>query len=507
MNRDTVLQLSDISKRFGDLLANDAISLDLGKGELLALLGENGAGKTTLMNILFGHYTADSGQVRVFGRELPPGRPRAAIEAGVGMVHQHFTLAGNLSVLDNIMIGTESLGQWRSSRRTGRKKLLAIADRFGLDTDPDAMVSELSVGEKQRVEILKALYRDARILILDEPTAVLTQIEAARLFETLRSMTEDGLSVIFISHKLAEVMTASNRVVILRAGAVVAERHTSETDRAELAELMVGRRVTRPVRQDQEPGRDILTITDVDIVENGRKQLDNVSLSVRSGEILGIIGVSGNGQAALGRLTCGLVGASSGEMAYDGVKSNRFTPQQLVQNATGRIPEDRNTEGAVGEMSIWENAVLERIADKRFSRHGIVDRNSCRSFTAKLIDRFDVRGAGPQTTTRQLSGGNMQKLILGRNLASVPKLVIANQPTRGLDEGAIAAVHGELLAARKAGAAIILISEDLDEVMALADRIQAIFKGRLSESIAAGDADPKSIGLMMAGIWETGDAA
>lgn len=507
MSRDTVLELTGITKRFGDLLANDAISLSLQQGELLALLGENGAGKTTLMNILFGHYTADSGQVRVFGSELPPGRPRTAIEAGVGMVHQHFTLAGNLSVLDNIMIGTEGLGQWHSGRRAARDKLMALADRFGLGVDPEALISDLSVGEKQRVEILKALFRDARILILDEPTAVLTQIEAARLFETLNAMTEDGLSVIFISHKLGEVMTASNRVVILRAGAVVAERRTADTDRAELAELMVGRRVTRPVREDQQPGNSVLDLVNVDVVENGRKQLDDVSLKVRAGEILGIIGVSGNGQASLGRLTSGLVGASSGHMTYDGATSDRFTPRQLVANATGRIPEDRNTEGAVGEMSIWENAVLERIGDKRFSRRGIVDRNGCRAFAADLIARFDVRGAGPQTPTRQLSGGNMQKMILGRNLASVPKLVIANQPTRGLDEGAIAAVHGELLAARKAGAAIVLISEDLDEVMALADRIQAIFKGRLSAPIAAADADPKRIGLMMAGIWEDDDAA
>ncbi len=507
MSQDTVLELSDITKRFGDLVANDAISLSLRQGELLALLGENGAGKTTLMNILFGHYTADSGDVRVFGGDLPPGRPRAAIAAGVGMVHQHFTLAGNLTVLDNIMIGTESLGQWRSGRRAARDKLLALAERFGLEVDPEALVSDLSVGEKQRVEILKALYRDARILILDEPTAVLTQIEAERLFDTLRSMTREGLSVIFISHKLAEVTAASSRVVILRAGAVVAERRTADTNRAELAELMVGRRVTRPVRQDQEPGDEILTLAHVDVVENSRKQLNDVSLSVRSGEILGIIGVSGNGQAALGRLTCGLVGADGGEMAYDGIKSDRFTPRQLVENATGRIPEDRNTEGAVGEMNLWENAVLERIGDGRFSRYGIVDRTGCRAFAADLIARFDVRGGGPQTPARQLSGGNMQKMILGRNLAATPRLLIANQPTRGLDEGAIAAVHGELLAARRAGAAIILISEDLDEVMALADRIQAIFKGRLSAPIAAGNADARRVGLMMAGIWETDDAA
>ena len=507
MTTDSVLELNNITKRFGELVANEAISLELKQGELLALLGENGAGKTTLMNILFGHYTADEGEVKVFGNTLPPGKPRAAIEAGVGMVHQHFTLAGNLTVLDNIMIGTERLTDWRSSRSQARRKLVELSERFELQIDPDAMVSDLSVGEKQRVEILKALYRDARILILDEPTAVLTQIEAKRLFETLGHMTRDGLSVIFISHKLAEVMTASNRVVILRHGRLVAERNTSDTDRAELAELMVGRRVTRPVREDQDPGDTTLSLDGVSVVENGRQQLSDISLEVRSGEILGIIGVSGNGQATLGRLVSGLASASSGTMTYRGTSSTGFSPGELVERAVGRIPEDRNSEGVVGDMSIWENAVLERVTDTRFSRHGIVDRAACKSFTQSIIDRFDIRGASTETQARQLSGGNMQKMILGRNLATEPDLVIANQPTRGLDEGAIAGVHRELLAARAAGAAILLISEDLDEVIGLADRVQAIFKGRLSEPLPASEADSRKVGLMMAGIWEDEHAA
>ena len=506
MNR-TVLELKNISKRFGDLVANDDIRLSLKQGELLALLGENGAGKTTLMNILFGHYTADSGEVIAFGETLPPGRPRAAIEAGIGMVHQHFTLAGNLSVLDNVMIGTERLTGLNSARRTARRKLLDLAERFGLHVDPDAMISELSVGEKQRVEILKALYRDARILILDEPTAVLTGIESERLFETLKSMTAQGLSLIFISHKLHEVMSASNRVVILRGGKVVAERMTAGTNRAELAELMVGRRVTRPVRQDQAAGSRVLEANHVTVSEGGRTLLDDISFEVRAGEILGIIGVSGNGQAALGRLTCGLAAASGGELVFDGVRAQSFTPGKLVAAGAARIPEDRNTEGAVGEMTVWENAVLERVGQARFNRHGFVDRGACRSFADELIKRFDIRGASPDTNTRLLSGGNMQKMILGRNLASSPKLIIANQPTRGLDEGAIAAVHTELLEARKAGAAILLISEDLDEVNALSDRIQAIVKGRLSAPVDAHAADSRKIGLMMAGIWEDGHAA
>ena len=465
VSRPTVLQLAGIAKRFGDLVANDDINLTLAEGELMALLGENGAGKTTLMNILFGHYVADAGTVRVFGEALPPGSPRAAIEAGVGMVHQHFTLASNLTVLDNVMIGTEPLMRLRSARPAARTRLLDLADRFGLEVHPDSVVSDLSVGERQRVEILKALHRDARILILDEPTAVLTQMEATRLFETLRNMTESGLSVIFITHKLAEVMAASDRVTVLRGGRVVAERRTVDTDRAELAELMVGRRVVRPVREDQEPGEVVLALDRVDLSEDGRRLLDGVSLAVRAGEILGIVGVSGNGQAALGRLTSGLARASAGTIRFLDTEADGFSPRSLVRSGTGRIPEDRHAEGVVGDMTVWENSVFERIGDRRFSRAGIVNRPGCRAYAGDLIDRFDIRGAGPDTPARQLSGGNMQKMILGRNLASDPKLVIANQPTRGLDEGAIAAVHAELLDARRRGAAILLISEDLDEVL------------------------------------------
>lgn len=503
MTAPLVLELTGITKRFGSLVANADISLGLRQGELLALLGENGAGKTTLMNILFGHYTADAGTVTVFGRELPPGRPRAAIEAGVGMVHQHFTLAPNLTVLENVMIGTESLAGFSSDRRAGRAKLTAIADRFGLAVDPAARVGDLSVGERQRVEILKALYRDARILILDEPTAVLTTVEAERLFDTLKVMAAEGLSLIFISHKLGEVMAAADRVVVLRGGHAVAERRTSETSRAELAELMVGRRVTRPVREAMAPGAPVLEASDVTVVEDSRTRLDGVSFQVRAGEILGIIGVAGNGQAALGRLVAGLAPPASGAVLLDGRSIAEAAPRDLVTAGVGRIPEDRHAEGVVGEMTVWENAVLERVGEARFSRFGFVRAGAARAFAVDLIRRFDVRGAEPDTRIRLLSGGNMQKLILGRNLAGSPRLVVANQPTRGLDEGAIAAVHAELLAVRRSGAAVLLISEDLDEVTALADRVQAIVKGRLSPPVSTAEADSATIGLMMAGVWET----
>lgn len=497
-----VLALAGITKRFGSLVANEDVSLTLARGEILALLGENGAGKTTLTNILFGHYTADAGRVLVEGRPLPPGRPRAAIEAGVGMVHQHFTLAGNLSVLDNVMIGSEPLARPTSRREAARAKLLAVAERFGLPVDPEARVGDLSVGERQRVEILKALYRNARILVLDEPTAVLARPEAERLFETLRGMTADGLSIVFISHKLDEVMAAADRVVVLRRGRVVAERRPRETSAAELAELMVGRRVERPRRAAHAVGDVVVRAEGVSLVEDGHARLSDLDFTIRAGEILGIVGVSGNGQAALGRIASGLARPTSGRLMLGDRDMGAMSPAGLVAAGVGRVPEDRHAEGVVGEMSVWENAVLERLDEPAFARFGFVRRGPARAFAEALIARFDVRGAGSDTRARLLSGGNMQKLVLGRNLARDPRLVLANQPTRGLDEGAIAAVHAELLAARARGAAILLVSEDLDEVLALADRIQAIVKGRLSRPIPAGRADARTVGLMMAGVWE-----
>ncbi|HSP26674.1 MAG TPA: ATP-binding cassette domain-containing protein, partial [Saliniramus sp.] len=353
-----VLRLTGITKRFGETLANDDISIALRHGELLALLGENGAGKTTLMSILFGHYTPDAGTVEVEGATLPPGRPRAAIDAGVGMVHQHFSLAPNLTVLENVMTGTERLWRLRSDTAGGRAKLLAIAERFGLAVDPDARLGDLSVGEQQRVEILKALYNDARILILDEPTAVLTNIEAANLFVTLREMAAQGLSLIFISHKLNEVMAAADRVVVLRHGRVVAERTTQATTKQELAELMVGRRVERPVREASAPGKPVLEATSVDVTIGGTPKLGGIDFTVHEGEVLGIVGVSGNGQTTLAHLVSGLVTPSAGTLRLFG-SAMPHGVQGLVEAGVGRIPEDRTSEGVIGEMTIWENAVLE----------------------------------------------------------------------------------------------------------------------------------------------------
>ncbi|MCC4298362.1 ABC transporter ATP-binding protein [Aurantimonas coralicida] len=496
-----VLSLEHITKRFGDFAANDDVSLTLRRGELVALLGENGAGKTTLMNILFGHYVPDAGRVLVAGEELPLGRPRAAIAAGVGMVHQHFTLAPNLTVLENVMTGTEPLLRWRSGKAAARRKLASLAERFGLVVDPAKRVGDLSVGEQQRVEILKALYNDAKILILDEPTAVLTRPEAETLFKTLRVMAAEGLSLIFISHKLHEVMAAADRVLVLRAGRMVAERATAATSNEELAELMVGRRVTRPVRAAAVPGNTVLAARDVSVTVGGAKRLSNVSFHLRERETLGIIGVSGNGQATLAHLVSGLVAPDAGGLSVLGEETSTLSPRDLVRRGVGRIPEDRNTEGAIGELAIWENAILERVRDAPFSKGGFVRQSTARAFAADVIDRFDIRGGSADSRTRLLSGGNMQKLIFGRNLAGSLKVLVAAQPTRGLDEGAIAAVHGEILAARDAGAGVLLISEDLDEVLALADRVQAIVGGRLSEPVPIESLDARRLGLMMAGEW------
>jgi ABC-type uncharacterized transport system ATPase subunit len=502
-----VLEIDGVSKRFGTNLANDNISLTLAKGEIVALLGENGAGKTTLMSILFGHYMPDAGRILVDGAELPQGKPRAAIRAGVGMVHQHFSLAPNLTVLENVMTGTERLFSWRSGTSAARKKLLAIAERFGLKVDPGARLGDLSVGEQQRVEILKALYNDARILILDEPTAVLTNIEAERLFATLKEMARQSLSLIFISHKLDEVLTAADRIVVLRNGKMVAERRASATNKAELAELMVGRLVTRPVRKPSAPGALALEAAEVTVKIDGVERLKSISFRLHEGEILGIIGIAGNGQAALAHLLSGTLSRTSGNLFLFGKPIGNLDVAAIVDAGIGRIPEDRNVEGVIGEMAIWENAVLERVSSPAFSHHGLVNRRAGMAFAKEIVDQFDVRGASPASRARLLSGGNMQKLILGRNLHRRPRILIAAQPARGLDEGAVAAVYGRLLEARRQGTAVLLISEDLDEVIALADRIQAIVGGRLSPTVEAGNADARSLGLMMAGEWtETREA-
>ncbi len=498
--QDVVLRLAGITKRFGALVANDGIDIELRRGEVIALLGENGAGKTTLMNILFGQYTADAGTVEVFGRTLPPGQPRAALAAGVGMVHQHFTLADNLTVTENILLGTRGLFAPRLGLAAARARIEALSRDFGLAVHPDARVATLSVGERQRVEILKALWREARILILDEPTAVLTPQEAEALFSTLRRAVSQGLSVIFISHKLHEVMAIAARVVILRHGRKVGEVAVADTDPRRIAAMMVGSEVTPPRLEPRAPGPALLTLSQVSTPAEGtRTGLRRVDLSLHAGQITGLAGVSGNGQAALADLISGLVTPSEGRLRIEAFDPPRWTPRVALSHGIGRIPEDRHRTGAIADFTLAENAVLETYDKAPYSRHGWMDWRAVEDHARRIIADYDVRCPGPEARIRLLSGGNMQKLILGRALESAPRIILANQPVRGLDIGAVTYVHNRLIAARDAGAAVLLISEDLDEIMALSDVLHVMSEGRLSPAFARGTMTAADLGHWMAG--------
>ena len=513
-----VLALQGVTKRFGSLVANEAIDLDLRRGEILALLGENGAGKTTLMNILFGHYVADEGTIRVAGpggelTPLPPGSPHDALDAGIGMVHQHFALADSLTVLENIVLGTRPLRAPGLRLGQARAKLDRLMRESGLVVDPGQRVERLAVGEKQRVEILKVLYRGARILVLDEPTAVLTPQEVESLFAVLRRLAASGLSIIFISHKLGEVLALAHRVAVLRAGRKVADRPAAGADRATLASLMVGREVVSSRRQAQAPGRPALVLDRVGVAGGmGRVGLADVSLTVHEGEIVGIAGVSGNGQAALAGLLAGTVPAGIGSVTLHGTPLPS-SPRGAIGAGIGRIPEDRHHEGVVGPLSVEENLILESLHSRDVQRWGFLRFDRIRERALALIKAYDIRCPGPAAPVRLLSGGNIQKVILARvfegatRAGGPPRAVLANQPTRGLDVGASAEVHRRLLDARGRGCAVVLISEDHDELFALSDRIGVMTQGRLIAPEPAGHLSLERLGLLMAGQIPEGQAA
>ena len=500
-----VLKIAGITKRFGALTANENVSLTLHQGDVVALLGENGAGKTTLMNILFGHYVADEGEILVAGEtgaleHLPPGSPQAALDAGIGMVHQHFTLAENLTGFENILLGVESIFGLARGRRDARAKVEKIIADSGLGVDLDTPVSSLTVGEKQRVEILKALFRDARILVLDEPTAVLTPQESEGLFQVVEKLAAAGLTVIFISHKLHEVLAASHRIAVLRGGVLVGELKTEDADRGKIAELMVGREVPASQRTPMSPGDIVLELDQVHVGgSDARRTLHAVSMRVHEREVVGIAGVAGNGQTALASLISGLVEPEAGRVAFCGTEVTAFSPRSFMSAGIGRIPEDRHHDGVVGAMTVAENLAIETLKDDRFSNKGFLRFNGFQTHAQEAIDAFDIRCSGPDAPARLLSGGNMQKLILARVLENEPKLILANQPTRGLDVGAQTEVHKRLLAARERDAAVVLISEDLDELFTLTDRIYVIHAGNLDDAGPTEALDRAAVGLMMAG--------
>ena len=490
------LELRGITKRFGPLVANDGIDFDVRSGEVHALLGENGAGKTTVMRIAYGLTHPDAGEVRVDGQLQAIRSPGDAIRAGIGMVTQHFALVRPMTVAENLALG-RSRGM-RLDLDEARRRGTDASERFGIRVDPAARVDELSVGQQQRVEILKALSRDCRILILDEPTAVLVPDEVNALFTTLRSLVADGMSVVFISHKLAEVRAISDRISVLRRGRLVGSV-PGATDERELAAMMVGRPtfgVERPAEGVAPSGAPILSISDLNANgPHGLPALSEVTLAVAGGEILGVAGVSGNGQTELVELLSGMREPTRGSIAVDGVELAGADPTRMMRARVGRIPEDRHA-SLIGDLSVAYNLVLEHLDD--FRRGGRIDEHLVHEHALDLIDRFDIR-AGPNDPVATLSGGNIQKVLLARVLSRDPRLLVVSQPTRGLDVGATEYVRSQLLARRAEGAAIVLVSEDLDELLALSDRLIVLYEGRVVGEMGAREADPELLGMLMAG--------
>ena len=497
-----VLILNGLSKTFGSVQAADAISLELFRGEVLALLGENGAGKTTLMNMLFGHYMPDAGTIDIIDgsghtKPLQLGNPQAAIAAGIGMVHQHFTLAENLDALDNIMLGSERFLDFKRNKSQAIQKIEKIMNDSGLVAPMDVAVGKLTVGERQRIEILKALYQDVKILVLDEPTAVLTPQEADKLFENITAMTKNGLSVIFISHKLREVLAFSNRIAVLRHGRKVGEISSAEANERKIARLMVGEETRVFSRKELKAGEPVLEVNNLTISGSSKREsISNISLSVNKHEILGIAGISGNGQTVLANAISGLVKPSSGKIKINSKNILVNNPTNIIQAGVGRIPEDRHKDGIVGQMSVAENMIIEDLSSCKIQSRGLLNHEAIMRHCSDLSSKYDVRGPGPNASARLLSGGNIQKLILARVFVASPKLILANQPTRGLDLGAAADVANRLLEARQRGSGVILISEDLDEILSLSDRIMVIYDGTLR---MAETHDRETLGLMMAG--------
>ena len=487
-----------IVKRFGPLLASDHVDFDVHKGEIHALLGENGAGKTTLMRILYGLYHADAGEIRVGGRPAQIHAPRDAIAAGIGMVTQHFALVAPLTVTENIILGQP--GGIQLDMESAHADVLAASGRFGLEIDPRARIRDLSVGQRQRVEILKALYRDANVLILDEPTAVLVPQEVDQLFDGLRLLQQRGLAVIFISHKLHEVMSITNRITVLRHGRVAGSVATANTSTRDLAQMMVGR-VTIPAVKppEQTQGAVALEVHAVRALDNKDVEaLRGISLQVRQGEILGLAGVSGNGQVELAQVLDGTRRPTGGRVAVNGRDVTDGDPTTMMRAGVGRIPEDRHA-SVVGDLTVAQNMALEHLDE--FRRRGVLDRKKMRSHAETLIAAYQIK-AGPDDRIRTLSGGNIQKVILARVLERNPDVIVVAQPTRGLDIGATEYVRGKLVEQRGRGAAVLLISEDLDEILELADRIAVIYEGEIVGELTADEATPERLGLLMSGVGD-----
>ncbi|HJZ49007.1 MAG TPA: ABC transporter ATP-binding protein [Roseiflexaceae bacterium] len=501
MDREIVLEARNVTKTFPGVIANKDVSLKLYRGEVLALLGENGAGKTTLMNILYGLYHQDSGEILVRGEAVRISGPSESIRRGIGMVHQHFMLVPVFTVAENIMLGAETVKGLSLDIATVRRRIRELAEQYNLDVDPDAYVKDLSVGQQQRVEIVKALYRKADILILDEPTAVLTPQEADDLFEVIRTLQAQGTSVIFISHKLKEVLAISDRIMVLRRGQVVGETTPAGATERSLAEMMVGRSVLLEVdKQPAKPGEVVLDVRGLRADDDrGQQVVNDVSLQVRAGEIVGIAGVQGNGQTELVEVLTGLRPARAGQVLIAGTDYTNAVPRTITEAGTAHIPEDRQEDGLVLSYTIADNLVLNTYYLPPYANGIARNEDAINANAEKLVKEYDVRTPSPFVPVGNLSGGNKQKVIIARELSRPIKLLIAAQPTRGVDVGSIEFIHKTIVAQRDAGAAVLVVSAELDEVMSLADKIAVMYHGQIVAVVPADQATREDLGLLMAG--------
>ena len=509
MEEQYAVEMLHITKRFPGIVANDDITLQLRRGEIHALLGENGAGKSTLMSVLFGLYQPEEGIIKKDGKEVRIKDPNDANALGIGMVHQHFKLVEIFSVLENIILGVEPCKGGFLRREEARKKVVALSQRYGLQVDPDALVEDINVGMQQRTEILKMLYRDNEILIFDEPTAVLTPQEIDELMEIMRGLKAEEKSILFITHKLNEIMSVADRCTVLRKGKCIGTVETAATTKEELSRMMVGRDVEFAVEKQQaEPGDVVLDVKDMTVASklHANNAVRNVSFQVRAGEIVCIAGIDGNGQTELVYGLTGLEGLKSGSVTLKGRDITHAPIRSRSEAGMSHIPEDRHKHGLVLDYTLEDNLVLQRYYEPQFvSRAGFLKRGAIRSYAQRLIDQYDVRsGQGPVTIARSMSGGNQQKAIIAREIDKDPELLVAVQPTRGLDVGAIEYIHRQIVAQRDAGKAVLLVSLELDEVMNLSDRILVLYEGEI-----VGELDPRTttveeLGLYMAGAKRKG---
>lgn len=504
MSDETVLEARKLTKRFADVTANRNVDFELKKGEIHLLLGENGAGKSTLMNVLSGLYPPDEGEIFIRNQPVAMKNTGDGLRLGIGMVHQHFMLVPVFTVAENIVLGdemTRGIGHFSLDMRKAREKVKALSETFGLTVDPDARVETLSVGVQQRVEILKALYRRARILFLDEPTAVLTAREVQDLFGVMERLTKSGVSIVFITHKLKEVMAIADRITVMRRGRVIGTVAPDETDQYRLAEMMVGRAVDlHAEKRPHTPGPVVLDVRDLTVRDNRKAEcVKDISFQVRSGEIFGIAGVQGNGQKELASALAGLQAISSGRLLLDGKTMPPLNPRAMVNAGMAHIPEDRLKDGLVLPYSIADNQVLCTYYRHPFAGILIRRPRAVIDHADRLMERFDIRAPGPLSTVGTLSGGNQQKVVVSRELSREIRFLLANQPTRGLDVGSVATIHRQIIEIRDRGVAVLLISAELDEIMSLSDRIAVMFDGTFLKIVDAGEASREEIGLLMAG--------